>query len=80
MAVWVFSSADLDVGDPRVVVDHCVEERGADRGPVVLATVPGPAGGRLGVVPAVEAAEERWPPPSGMLPNLVTSRWSIEPG
>ena len=49
---------DLDVGDSGVVIDHGVQERGADHGPVVLAALPSAVGGRLGVELALLPAQK----------------------
>jgi hypothetical protein len=49
---------DLDVGQAGVVIDHGVQVGGADHGPVVLAAAAGAPSGGLGVVPALDPAEE----------------------
>ena len=72
--------ADLDVGDAGVIVEHGVQERGADVGMAFLGVSGAGAGGALLVLLALLLAHVSPAAAVGDVPNLVTSTWIIAPG
>ena len=71
---------DLGVGDAGVVVDDGVYERGPDPWPVLVAALSGAGAVAWLLILLCCRLRNLCPPPSGMLPNLVTSTWISEPG
>jgi hypothetical protein len=62
---------DLGVGDRAVVFEGGLHEGGAD--PRVVVPAAGLVRGGRAVAPALDAAYQRQPPPTGMLPSFLTS-------